>query len=210
MSNYDDKETLFKMNELYSLGANDGKRNSGIERKKGQFDVIGWLIRQNEYARYAERNKLLMTVKAGEIYEVDFGVNVNAEFSYRHYALVLADSSESNPLALVCPLKSNTKGPHPYSDLNLGYIDALDSDHESLAVINQIRTIDKLRIFKHPIINKSNGPKYHFKDYYPYESSYDDYHYRNTYRLEKEKFDMVQTAIQNYLQYGQISPNKEN
>ena len=42
------------------------KKNGGIERKKGQFDVIGWLIRQNEYAKYAERNRLLMAVRAGK------------------------------------------------------------------------------------------------------------------------------------------------
>ena len=178
---------------------NEERQNSGFERKKGQFDVIGWLIRQNEYAKYAERNKLLMTVRAGEIYEVDFGINVNAEFSYRHYALVLADSYDSNPLALVCPLKSNVKGPHPMSDLNLGFIDALDSDHESLAVINQIRTIDKLRIFKKPLINKQTNYGY-----------YDDSFYKKeTYRLEESKFEKVQTALKNYIEYGQIDPNRE-
>ncbi len=185
---------------------NEERKNSGFERKKGQFDVIGWLIRQNEYAKYAERNKLLMTVRAGEIYEVDFGINVNAEFSYRHYALVLADSYDSNPLVLVCPLKSNTKGPHPASDINLGYIDALDSDHESLAVINQIRTIDKLRIFKRPVINKGinsrNGFGYDYMD--EYESK------RETYRLEDYKFTKVQTAVNNYIKYGQIDPKWEN
>lgn len=171
------------------------KKNGGLERKKGQFDVIGWLIRQNEYAKYAERNKLLMAVRAGEIYEVDFGINVNAEFSYRHYALVLADSYESNPLVLVCPLKSNTKGPHPASDINLGFIHALDSDHESLAVINQIRTIDKLRIFKRPLINKTNGVQESFN---------------GTYRLESNKFIQVRKALDNYIKYGQIDPNREN
>ena len=178
----------------------DAKRNEGLERRKGQFDVIGWLIRQNEYARYAERNKFTLTVRAGEIYEVDFGINVNAEFSYRHYALVLADSLESNPLALVCPLKSNTKGPHPASDINLGFISALDSDHESLAVINQIRTIDKLRIFRRPLINKG------------YWVGKQDNEQRNyeTYRLEENKFSLVQKALENYLKYGRIDPNREN
>ena len=173
---------------------NEERKNSGFERKKGQFDVIGWLIRQNEYAKYAERNKISMTLKAGEIYEVDFGINVNAEFSYRHYALVLADSHDTNPLVLVCPLKSNTKGPHPASDLNLGFIDALDSDHESLAVINQIRTVDKLRIFKKPIINK--GKHYDYNDDFEYE--------KETYRLEEHKFKMVQNAIKKYLESGRI------
>lgn len=204
--NYE-KEINNTDNEYNSLDLKDEKENSGSERQKGQFDVISWLLRQSEYVKYAERNKVSMSVRAGEIYEVDFGINVNAEFSYRHYALVLADSNESNPLALVCPLKSNTKGPHPLSDLNLGYINALDSDHESLAVINQIRTIDKLRIFKRPIINKPRNEKISFKGFKRYEHSYNYYCKQNTYRLEIDKFNKVRSAIQNYIQYGQIDPN---
>ena len=185
---------MFETKDYFGI---EGRKNSGLERKKGQFDVIGWLIRQNEYAKYAEKNKLSMIVRAGEIYEVDFGVNVNAEFSYRHYALVLADSLESNPLVLVCPLKSNTKGPHPFSDINLGYIEALDSDHESLAVINQIRTIDKLRIFKKPVINK--GYRYGIKD--------DLINKNEIYRLESDKLEQVKNAIDNYIRHGRIDVN---
>ena len=187
--------------ELNSWRSGETNKNGGIERKKGQFDIIGWLIRQNEYAKYAEKNKTVMRLNAGEIYEVDFGINVNAEFSYRHYALVLADSLENNPLVLVCPLKSNNKGAHPASDINLGYISCLDTTHESLAVINQIRTIDKLRIFRKPIIsnkNRLNDSGTRLIDEYNTE--------RNTvYRLEKEKFDLVQTAVRNYLEYGHIN-----
>ena len=191
--------------EKFNL-TNEEKKASGTERRKGQFDVISWLLRQSEYAKYAERNKLSLSVKAGEIYEVDFGINVNAEFSYRHYALVLADSSELNPLALVCPLKSNTKGPHPASDINLGFINALDSDHESLAVINQIRTIDKLRIFKRPLINRRPSESNHQFGYGFGTKQFDD---KETYRLEQDKFVLVQKALGNYIQYGQIDPNKE-
>ena len=189
--------------ELNAWRNGENYKNGGLERKKGQFDIIGWLIRQNEYAKYAERYNTSMRLNAGEIYEVDFGINVNAEFSYRHYALVLADSLETNPLVLVCPLKSNNKGAHPSSDINLGYIDCLDSDHESLAVINQIRTIDKLRIFKKPIIKNKNrlcdSNVRYFDDYCEEKQI--------TYRLEEYKFNLVQTAIKNYLEYGSIEKN---
>ena len=156
------------------------------EREKGQFDVIGWLIRQNEYAKYASKNRDSFEVRAGEIYEVDFGINVNAEFSYRHYALVLVNSYKNNPLVLVCPLKSNNKGANPASDLNLGIIKDLDSDHESLAVINQIRTIDKLRIYRKPIINAK------------------DEKHQQYYRLEKNKFEKVIWKALDYIEYGYI------
>ena len=170
-------------------------------RRQGQFDIIGWLIRQNEYAKFSEKNRLAINVKAGEIYEVDFGINVHAEFSYRHYALVLADSHESNPLVLVCPLKSNNKGAHPASDINLGIIEALDSDHESLAVVNQIRTIDKLRIFKKSLINKPSERNGCLNDANPINECDDN----QVYRLEPSKFKKVLWGTLNYIEYGYIS-----
>ena len=163
------------------------------ERKRGQFDVISWLVRQNEYTKYANNpNRIGINVKAGEIYEVDFGINVNAEFSYRHYALILMDSAENNPLALVCPLKSNNKGANPKSDINLGVIEDLDVDHESLAVINQIRSIDKMRIFKRPIIRKNKE----------FDNSQHDNIKDESYRLEGNKFKMIIKMIQKYLEDG--------
>ena len=68
--------------ELNAWRNGENYKNGGLERKKGQFDIIGWLIRQNEYARYAERNRVSMSLYAGEIYEVDFGLNVNTELLY--------------------------------------------------------------------------------------------------------------------------------
>ena len=180
------------------------KRISSFERKRGHFDIIGWLLRQNDYMKYAEKNKLAVKLKAGEIYEVDFGINVNAEFSYRHYALVLADSLENNPLVLVCPLKSNFRGAHPASDINLGLIENLDSDHESLAVINQIRTIDKLRIFRKPVINRQTPKKMFLNDS---EYGLDEYSYGRPYepyRLEPKKFQKVISAALTFIQHGFI------
>ena len=179
--------------QQFNLGRSWRKNDEEVsERKKGQFDVINQLLRQNEYAKIADKGKTNFRVLAGEIYEVDFGINVNAEFSYRHYALVLADSLENNPLVLICPLKSNNKGAHPASDINLGMINDLYSDHESLAVINQIRTIDKLRIFRCAIIR---GEKLYDSDYYEFEGKH---------RLEPTKFQMVKSKMLDYLKYGYL------
>ena len=110
-------------------------------------DHLDWIKRQLEYASFSKESKLRMEVKKGEIYEIDWGINVNAEFSNRHYGVVLRDSSEYDPLVLVCPLKTNKRGAHPASDIDLGYVLGLSSEHKTLAVINQTRTIDKMRIF---------------------------------------------------------------
>ena len=182
------------------------KKQMVLERKQAHFDIIGWLLRQNEYAKCAEKYRLSYELKAGEIYEVDFGINVNAEFSYRHYALVLVNSSEANPLVLVCPLKSNTRGAHPASDINLGIIDCLDTEHESLAVINQIRTIDKFRIFKRPGIGKkeefSNKLNDSIRDYS--DNMIDDTIMPN--RLEPKLLRQVLDGVLNYIEYGVIDP----
>ena len=177
-----------------------------LERKQAHYDIIGWLLRQNEYAKCSERYRLAYELKAGEIYEVDFGINVNAEFSYRHYGLVLVDSPESNPLVLMCPLKSNTKGAHPTSDINLGIIESLDADHESLAVVNQIRSIDKFRIFKRPGIGKKEEFQNKLNDVETdnYNSMIDETITPN--RLEPEQYKLVLSGVLNYLKYGKVDP----
>ena len=182
------------------------KKQMVLERKQAHFDIIGWLLRQNEYAKCSERYRLAYELKAGEIYEVDFGINVNAEFSYRHYGLVLVDSPESNPLVLMCPLKSNTKGAHPTSDINLGIIESLDADHESLAVVNQIRSIDKFRIFKRPGIGKKEEFQNKLNDVETdsYNSMIDETITPN--RLEPEQYKLVLSGVLNYLKYGKVDP----
>ena len=175
------------------------------ERYKGQMDLMEWLIRQNEYSKISLNGyQVNKELKAGEIYEVDFGINVNKEFSHRHYALVLTNSNENNPLVFVCPLKSNVRGAHPNSDINLGYIKELESDHETLAIINQVRAIDKYRIFKKPIINK----KFNLEEKgYALNDSYDELLEENEiiYRLEQDKFDLVMSKVIDYLKYGWIT-----
>ena len=181
------------------------KKHDTYERRKGHFDVVGWLLRQHEYAKCAERGRPAIKLKAGEIYEVDFGINVDSEFSYRHYALVMADSFENNPLVLVCPLKTNTRGPHPKSDVNLGIIECLDEERESLAVINQIRTIDKLRIFRKNAIYKGKEIRHRLLDTNQDEYDYNDEEENIGYRLEDDKFKIVQDAVLNYIMYGKVT-----
>ena len=202
-----EKEYLGAYSNMHKIEIYGTRRKQMIlERKQAHFDIIGWLLRQNEYAKCAERFRLSYELKAGEIYEVDFGINVNAEFSYRHYALVLVDSSEANPLVMICPLKSNTKGPHPQSDINLGIIECLDTEHESLAVINQIRTIDKFRIFKRPGIIRDKEFTFKLNDVERdcYDEMIDDTIIPN--RLEQDKFELVLDGVINYLKYGMVNP----
>ena len=116
-------------------------------KAQGLREQLEWIKRQLEYASFAERFKLRYDLKKGEIYEIDWGLNVNAEFSSRHFGIVLADSGPFNPLVTVCPLKTNHSGCHPKSDVDLGIIPGVFSQNSALAVANQVRTVDKLRVF---------------------------------------------------------------
>ena len=194
--------------EEYDEEEKDNKKDD--ERRKGQFDVLAWISRQQEYANFANKGKLKIAVHAGEIYEIDFGINVNAEFSYRHYGLVLTDSLENDPIVIVIPLKSNIKGGHPASDLNLGIIDCLDKERESLAVLNQVKSIDKMRIFRKPIIqyNKEDmtSEKLFDSEIRQLEKNPKlSYAFTTVkYRLEESKFNDVLKAFFRYITRGSL------
>ena len=126
---------------------------NNVKQLKAQLE---WIKRQLDYSEFSNSYKIKMSIKKGEIFEFDWGVNINAEFSNRHYGVVLKDSMEHEPLVLVCPLKTNKHGAHPASDIDLGYIESLNSEHKTLAVVNQIRTLDKMRIFTRGAIGDSD------------------------------------------------------
>ncbi|MFA7193154.1 MAG: type II toxin-antitoxin system PemK/MazF family toxin [Bacilli bacterium] len=138
-----EKNERFKL-EPKEQGENRGVKYEGLNGVKSQLE---WIKRQLEYASFSEKYKLRYNLKRGEIYEFDWGYNVNVEFSNRHYGVVLADSNEFNPLVIVCPLKTNRHGAHPRSDVDLGFIEGLREGVRTLAVVNQIRTLDKMRLY---------------------------------------------------------------
>lgn len=158
-----------KPNEPYYKFKEKGDEDDDKERSvrkqltlqmKGLKSQLEWLKRQIEYLTFAETHESQFELKKGEIYEFDWGVNVNTEFSNRHYGVVLADSSKNNPLVLVCPLKTNRYGANPHSDVNIGYVTQIVSNAETLAVVNQIRALDKLRLYVRPIIHETiNNPE---------------------------------------------------
>ncbi len=164
--------------------------NKSAIRQDGMRSQLEWIKRQLEYADYSERYTLRYDLKRGEIYEIDWGINVNAEFSNRHYGVVLVDSDIFNPLVTVCPLKSkHSSYVNPKSDVDLGYIQDLGNKNSTVAVVNQVRTIDKLRLYTKRII----GMKYESRlaDNYQLED-------KPILRLTKEKFNLLLEACKRY------------
>ena len=102
----------------------------------------------------------------------------------------MADSDEHNPLVTVCPLKTNHSGANPKSDLDLGYIDSLNTGKKTLAVVNQIRTVDKLRLYLKRLIGiNDSGANYSSN----FEAKY------TIMRLENDKLERIVEAYKRYL-----------
>lgn len=154
-----------KHTNYYRLKEDEIEKDQGLDRErnlrkqqtiqlKGLKAQLEWVKRQIEYLQFAETHEAQFELKKGEVYEFDWGINVNSEFSNRHYGVVLAYSGKNNPLVLVCPLKTNRYGANPHSDVNLGIITSIVTDKETLAVVNQIRALDKMRLYVKPIIHE--------------------------------------------------------
>lgn len=130
---------------------------------QNMHEQLDWTRRQLSYVSFSLEYQLAYELKRGEVYEFDWGLNVHTELSKRHYGVVLVDSYANNDIVIVAPLKSKHNDANPMSDVNIGFLPNLDSDRETLAVINQIRGLDKLRIYQKGMIkdgylNKEKGP----------------------------------------------------
>lgn len=123
-----------------------------MDEKRGKL-YLDWLENQNKYLIWEEKFNpmLLRKFNRAEIVFANFGFNVGAEYGGMHYAVIVEKNKKSNPLVNVVPLTSLKDG-QAIDDLHsgevyLGEIQGLN-DKESVAIINQLRPISKLRIFK--------------------------------------------------------------
>ncbi|WP_455719594.1 type II toxin-antitoxin system PemK/MazF family toxin [Agathobacter sp.] len=100
----------------------------------------------------------LMTYKRGDIVHVNFGFNVHNELGGTHYAVVVEnDNPASNGTVTVVPLKSANSEKealeelHEKTDVYLGkgiVVMGQGKDKYTIAKVNQMRAIDKMRILK--------------------------------------------------------------
>lgn len=87
--------------------------------------------------------------RPGEIYEIDFGMNVGTEFSGRHLAICLESSSPSQEKMLVIPITTK------FEDYNISKEDIIEVPANNVdeiihggVVIQEAKWISKRRIFR--------------------------------------------------------------
>ena len=180
-------ELVQSLKEKYRIEEKSEERKEHLspeEREENKKLREDWYRSSDDYSKVRENHEVRYNLKKGEIYEIDWGVNVNAEFSNRHYGVVLENSAEFNPLVLVCPIKTNHNGANRRSDVDLGEIDGISiNGARSIAVINQIRSIDKMRIYTKSVIN---GNIYDIKE-------------RPVIVLDINKVNIIKMAFMNYM-----------
>lgn len=123
-----------------------------MDEKRGTI-FIDWLKTNNNYLVWEENfnPNYLRAYKRAEIVLAHFGFNVGAEYGGMHYAVVVKDSSKSNPNVNVVPLSSLEEG-ETEADTHkdrvfLGIISGLNQK-QAVAIPDQMRPMSKIRIFK--------------------------------------------------------------
>lgn len=146
-------------------------------------------------------------VKAGDVYLARFPMEFGAELHGDHFVAVLLDSNQLNPLITVVPLKSEKiKELNPASDIRLGVIKGINSGHRTIAVINQIRAIDKRRLLSEEAINGLHAQfdKKLIKDYGEVCVEI-----INRYRLTPEQLKLLRSVTLGYIRNNYVKHDDE-
>lgn len=147
-----------------------------------------------------------LAIRKGDVFLARFGFECGNELSGNHYVVALLDSNPISQVVTVVPLKSAKGKPlNPASDILVGEIENLNNSKEAIAVINQIRTIDKRRLFDAQTIS-------HLSNYMSSEmlGEYSELtvQLKRIYRLTDEQFKKIHRAAEEYVFNGYIKHNE--
>ena len=137
-------------------------------------------------------------IREGDVFMVKMPCfqSVGCELSDDHFYAALLDSEPNNPLIRVVPLKSYIEGQrveNPASDVRIGRIAGTEKDVETIAVINQTRSIDKMRLFSGETIKSLSNLIVELKDYQEINVAT-----KRIFRLNKIQLMKIRQAVSEY------------
>ena len=157
----------------------------------------------NSFTTFEKYYETRIRILPGDVFRVRFyGDTIGNELEGSHFFVAIVKSEDRCQTVTVVPLKSlkRTTVINPSSDVELGPIMGLNKDITAIAVVNQIRTIDKRRLFTEDKV----GNLY---QYYQAQYSFDDEipaSTKNFYRLTKKQMKKLRSAVFDYLHTGKI------
>ena len=116
-----------------------------------------WVKRQKNY--WNAYSKPHFITRIGEIYEIDFGQNIGDEFSGRHLAVCLSNTSPSEDKMLVIPITTK------HSQYNISKKDVINTKAinnpiiiSGGVVLHEAKWLSKIRAFRtSKILNEPEG-----------------------------------------------------
>ena len=161
-----------------------------------------YIVSINQLTYFYKNFETRIAIKKGDVFVARFAFECGNELSGDHFVAALLDSSPLNPVVTIVPLKSAKGKPlNPASDILLGNIEGIENGKESIAIINQIRTIDKRRMFDEEILRHLER---YLSDEMISEYSLITCQYKKIYRLSDEQYYKMHKAAQEYIYNGYI------
>ena len=146
-------------------------------------------------------------IKRGDVFLAYFEYQCGCEIEGPHFVVALQGSSLLNQVVTVVPLSSWKKDRelNPASEIYIGKIPGVANGKETIAIINQIKTIDKRRMFDKASVE-------HFNNYANTRpiGNYGEIRIQNKliFRLTDEQYRRIQKAVIEYATNGYIKHNK--
>lgn len=171
--------------------------------KKIKMDPI--IAQINGFVYFYKNFETSFEIKAGDVFVARLPIyqGVGNELTDNHLFVALLDSRPNNPLIRVVPLTSGDDKhgiPNPASDVKIGKIEGMLNEKESLAVINQTRTIDKRRLFSGEVIKSLSKIIVEGKDYERINVQT-----KRIYRLSPYQLERIRRSVLEYDLNGYIS-----
>lgn len=145
--------------------------------------------------------KTRIALTHGDVFMVDFNFECGSELRGPHFVAVLLDSKENDPMVTVVPLKSYKGILNPRSDILLGKVEGTTTGNQSIALINQIKSIDKSRMIEH--VSEQTLKKL-WEDEKIAEDDEIKIKIKTVYRLTEEQFNILLKALIELLRFGYI------
>ena len=167
-----------------------------IRDKIGEYGAMKGQV--NGYKYFYRNFETHFQIKAGDVFMVKHlrFEGIGSELSGDHLYAAILDSDPINPLIRVVPLKSyyeQTREENPASDVRIGKIAGTNDNRESLAVINQTKTIDKMRLFSGMVVKSLDEFVINGCDYKPIKVQE-----KYVYRLSRQQLEIIRKAVQEY------------
>lgn len=142
-------------------------------------------------------------VRRCDVFKIRFDQGFGSELRGYHFVVAMQSSREINQTVTVIPLSSvkEARQYNPKSTINIGTIEGIPGNKETIALINQIRTIDKVRLIGEKALEN-------FVEQYceQIERINGEFYIQNkeVYRLTDEQYQKILHAINNYLFVGSV------